>query len=90
MWVSKFLRVWKNEKFSPTEKNIRQVNYLVISLVKMLLARNFCQKRVRENFRSVHTVCLTSSRANVPQNFQIHFSLEPMGQFYQNQCLMIA
>ena len=40
--------VWKNEKFSLSEKKIRQVNYLVISLVyiKQLLLRNFCEKSV--------------------------------------------
>ena len=29
--------LWKNEKFALTEKKIRQMNYLVISLVKPLL-----------------------------------------------------
>ena len=38
-----------------TEK-IRQFNYLVISFVKTLFSRNFCQKRVRVNFRNFHTV----------------------------------
>ena len=47
------LTVWKNEKFSLTEKKFRQINYLVISLVKPLLSRNFCQKSVRENFYTV-------------------------------------
>ena len=37
-------------------KKIRQITYLVISLVKILLSRNFCQKRVRVNFRNFHTV----------------------------------
>ena len=42
--------VWKNEKFSLlTEKIFRQINSLVISLVKPLLSRNFCRKCVREN-----------------------------------------
>ena len=36
--------VWINEKFSLTEKKFREINYLVISLVKTLLSRNFCQK----------------------------------------------
>ena len=48
--------VWKNEKFSLTEKIFRQINSLVTSLVKSLLSRNFCQKSVRENFRNFHTV----------------------------------
>ena len=47
---------WKNEKFSLTEKKIRQINYLVNSLVKPLLSRNFCEKSVRENFCNFHTV----------------------------------
>ena len=35
------------KKFSLTEKKFRQINSLVISLVKPLLPRNFCEK-VRE------------------------------------------
>ena len=38
--------VWKNEKFSLTKKIFRQSNALVISLIKTLLSRNFCQKCV--------------------------------------------
>ena len=41
----------------PTEKIFRQNAYLVISLVKLLLSRNFCQKCVRVNSRNFHTVC---------------------------------
>ena len=37
-------------------KKFRQINYLVILLVKPLLSRNFYQKRVRVNFRNFHTV----------------------------------
>ena len=33
--------VWKNEKFTVTNKKFRQIN----SLVKTLLSRNFCQRR---------------------------------------------
>ena len=51
--------MWKNEKFSLTEKKFRQINYLVISLVKPLLSRNFCQKSVRENFCNFHTMDTT-------------------------------
>ena len=47
---------WKNEKFSLTEKKIREINSLVTSLVKTLLSRKFYQKSVRENFRNFHTV----------------------------------
>ena len=46
----------ENERFTLTEKIFRQINYLVILLVKPLLSRNFCQKRVRVNFRNFHTV----------------------------------
>ena len=48
--------VWKNEKFSLTEKIFRQINSLVISLVETLLSRNFCQKCVRLNRSNFHTV----------------------------------
>ena len=37
----------ENEKFGLTKKIFRQINYLVLSLVKTLLSRNFCQKCVR-------------------------------------------
>ena len=49
--------VWKNEKFTLTEKIFRQINYLVILLVKTLFSRNFCQKSVRVNFCKFHSVC---------------------------------
>ena len=39
--------MWKNEKFSLAKKIFRQINSLVISLVKTLRSRNFCQKCVR-------------------------------------------
>ena len=48
--------LWKNAKFTLTVKKFRQINYLVILLVKPLLSRKFCQKRVRANFRNFHTV----------------------------------
>ena len=54
--VSNWYTVWKNEKFSLTKEKFRQINSLVIYLVKPLLSRNFCQKYVRENFRNFHTV----------------------------------
>ena len=50
---------WKNEKF-PHWNFFRQINYLVISLVKPLLSRNFCGKSVRENF---YTVRILSQRS---------------------------
>ena len=48
--------LWKLRKFTLTEKIFRQITYLVISLVKLLLSRNFCQKCVRVNSRNFHTV----------------------------------
>ena len=38
------LWVWKNEKFSLTQKIFRQISSLVTYLVKQLLSRNFYQK----------------------------------------------
>ena len=42
----------KNDKFSLTDKKFRQINSLVISLVKTLLSRNFCQKKARMGVQS--------------------------------------
>ena len=38
--------VWKNDKFSLTKKIFRQINSLVLYLVKPLISRNVCQKRI--------------------------------------------
>ena len=56
-----FLRitVWKNDEFTLTAKKFRQINYLVISLVKPLLSQNFFQKCVRVISRNFHTVRFT-------------------------------
>ena len=51
--------LWKNQKFTLTEKIFRQINYLVISLANALVSRNFCQKCVRDNFCNFHTVLST-------------------------------
>ena len=48
--------VWKNGKFGLTEKIFRQINSLVICLVKRLLSRNFCRKSVRLKFHNFHNV----------------------------------
>ena len=48
--------VWKNAKFSLTEKVFREISSLVTSLVITLLSRNFCQKCVRVNFRNFHSM----------------------------------
>ena len=44
--------VWKNGKFTVTEKFFRQINFLVTSLV----SRNFCQNKLRVNFHIFLTV----------------------------------
>ena len=48
--------MWKNEKFSLTNKIFRQINSLVTYSVKQLFSRNFWQKCVRKNFRNFHTL----------------------------------
>ena len=53
--ITSHCTVWKNEK-TLTQNFFRQINYLVILLVKSLFSRNFCQKRVRVNFCNFHTV----------------------------------
>ena len=50
---------------SPKKYFVKSTMYLVISLVKELLARNFCQKRVRVNFRNFHTVRLWSKQKKI-------------------------
>ena len=45
--------VWK---ILSHQKIFRQINSLVIHLVKPLLSQNFCHKYVRENSRNFHTV----------------------------------
>ena len=47
-----------------TERNFRQINWLVISLVKPLLSRNFCKKKsVIVNFRNFHSTLRVHSVA---------------------------
>ena len=48
--------MWKNAKFTLIENIFRQINSLVISLVKTLISRNICQKSVSVNFYNFHTV----------------------------------
>ena len=49
--------VWKNEKFTLTEKIFLQINYLVIMLVKTSFSRNFCQKTVKVNDSQCGNCC---------------------------------
>ena len=63
---SKIPTVWKStrkrtllklQKFTVTEKKfVKSTIYLVSSLVKTLLSRNFCQRNVTVNFCNFHTV----------------------------------
>ena len=57
------IALWKNEKFSLTEKIFRQINFLVICLVKTLLSRNFCQemRKKEENWMHKNSVKSTFS-----------------------------
>ena len=45
-------KIWSHQKI------FRQIAYLVLSKVKTLLWRHFCQKSVRINFRIFHTACV--------------------------------
>ena len=47
--------VWKNDKFTLIEKNFVK-STCVISLLRPLFSRNFCQECVRVNFRNFYTV----------------------------------
>ena len=47
--------VWKNEKNYSHQKIFRQINSLVIHLVKPLISRNFCHN-AWENSRNFHSV----------------------------------
>ena len=76
--------MWKNEKFTLTEKNfVKSTTYLVISLVKPLVSRNFCQKLVRVNFRNFHTVlcavhsaqCRKTKNLLLPKIFSVKLTI---------------
>ena len=56
--------MWKNEKFSLTKQIFRQINSLVIYLVKTLLWRNFWQKCMRPNRSNFHNVEITEILPN--------------------------
>ena len=45
------------KKLTVKHKKFRQINYLIFSVLKTLLSRNFCQKSVTVNFRNFQTVC---------------------------------
>ena len=54
--------VWKNEKFTLTEKRfVKSTRYFVMIISKPLLSRNFCDKRLRAR-GNFHT---TEERAHV-------------------------
>ena len=54
-----------------TKEIFRQINSLVIYLVKPLLSRNFCQKCVRENSRNFHTVRAVQSEYDWRNDFSL-------------------
>ena len=64
------ITVWKNEEFSLTKEIFRQIKSLIISLVKPLFSRNFCQKCVRLNRSNFHTA------VHISVNFY-EFSCQP-------------
>ena len=66
--------VWKNLRVTITEKILRQINYLVMSLVNSLLSRNFCQKSVRVIFRFYHTVKMQSQY--FVKSVYLHYALQ--------------
>ena len=61
------ITMWKNEKCTLTENFFRQINHLVISLVKPLLSRNFCKKCVRVIFTVV--CCMHGNYGNLLTHF---------------------
>ena len=56
MFIGCSITVWKNVKFTFTEKFFREINSLVTFLLKTLLSRNFYGKSVRIIFHHFHTV----------------------------------
>ena len=66
--------LWKLRKFTLTEKIFRQITYLVISLVKLLLSRNFCQKCVSVPVISALYVCTLCVHDFIAKFRQINFS----------------
>ena len=62
--VKTFIDGEKRELLSQRKFFFREISFLVTSLVKTLLSRNFCQKCMRVNFRTMYIQCLTSSHAN--------------------------
>ena len=57
--ISLIFTVWKKEKFSFTEKKFRQINHLVISLVKPLLSfHEIFAKKVWVRISAISTLCI--------------------------------
>ena len=60
-------------------KKIRQINYLVISLVKPILSRTFFQKCVKVNFRNFHTREILSHWKKIRQiNYLVISLVKPL------------
>ena len=83
MLESKVPTVWKNEKFTLTEKIFREIDSLVTSFVNMLLSRNFCSKTVRVNSRNFQTVIY---RASGRSGFQLNLSDVFFSNFFRQNC----
>ena len=56
-----------NNLLSPKKYFVKSSTYLVISLVKLLHSRNFCQKCVRVNFWSYHSVQCGKTRNSLTE-----------------------
>ena len=57
IWRKKFAWQWISRFSTLCTLWCCKMNSLVISLVKAMVSRNFCQKSVRANFCNYHTVC---------------------------------
>ena len=66
LW-SLYIVLWKKRELHSHRKKFRQI-YLVFSLVKLLLSRNFCEKSVRENFCNFHIVMHYSNTVGKNKN----------------------
>jgi len=50
-------KMWKNEKFSHTEKIFREIKSLVTFFCETAASRNFCQKSVRHTLEITEFYC---------------------------------
>ena len=69
---------------SPKKNFVKSTRYLVFSLVKMLISRNFCQKSVTVNLRHSVEICKFFPHDILQKFRQINFftkELLPVNQF---------